>query len=90
MNKLNTIMGQLLALVSRSRFEKLVREHKAEYKSKGLRSWTQFAAMLFGQLSGQHGLRSIETGMNSQRNSFYHLGIDGNTEVKRSTLSYAN
>jgi putative transposase len=83
-------MGQLLALVSRSRFEKLVREHKSEYKSKGLRSWTQFVAMLFGQLSGQHGLRSIETGMNSQRNSFYHLGIDENTEVKRSTLSYAN
>jgi putative transposase len=46
--------------------------------------------MLFGQLSGQHGLRGIETGMNSQRNSFYHLGIEGNREVKRSTLSYAN
>jgi putative transposase len=90
MNKVNTIMGQMLAMVSRYRFEKLVREHKSEYKSKGLRSWTQFAAMLFGQLSGQHGLRSIETGMNSQRDSFYHLGINGNTEVKRSTLSYAN
>ncbi|MDR1574936.1 MAG: DUF4372 domain-containing protein, partial [Treponema sp.] len=83
MNKLNTILGQLLALVSRSRFEKLVQQHKSEYKSKGLRSWTQFVAMLFGQMSGQHGLRSIETGMNSQRNSFYHLGIDENTEVKR-------
>jgi hypothetical protein len=46
--------------------------------------------MLFEQLSGQHGLRSIEAGMNSQRSSFYHLGIAGNTEVKRSTLSYAN
>jgi hypothetical protein len=90
MNKLNTVLGQLLVLVSRSRFEKLVKEHKSEYKSKGLRSWTQFVAMLFGQLSGQHGLRSIETGMNSQRSSFYHLGIDENTEVKRSTLSYAN
>jgi hypothetical protein len=56
MNKLNLILGPLLALVSRSHFEKLVREHKAEYTSKGLRSWTQFTAMLFGQLSGQHGL----------------------------------
>ncbi|MDR2410139.1 MAG: IS4 family transposase [Bacteroidales bacterium] len=90
MNKLNTILGQLLALVSRSRFEKLVNEHKFEYKSKGLRSWTQFVAMLFGQLSGQHGLQSIETGMNSQRNRFYHLGIDETMKVKRSTLSYAN
>ncbi|MDR0723335.1 MAG: DUF4372 domain-containing protein, partial [Treponema sp.] len=39
MNKLNTVFGQLLALVPRSRFEKLVKEHKSEYKSKGLRSW---------------------------------------------------
>jgi hypothetical protein len=35
----------------------------------------QFVAMLFGQLSGQHGLRSIETGMNSQGNSFYHAEL---------------
>jgi putative transposase len=47
--------------------------------------------MLFGQISGQHGLRGIETGMNSQRNCFYHLGIsDRQCEIKRSTLSYAN
>jgi hypothetical protein len=89
-NKLNTILGQLLALGSISRFEKLVREHKSERQSKWPRSWTQIVAMLFGRLSGQHGLRSIETGMNSQRNSLYHLGIDENTEVKRSTASYAN
>jgi hypothetical protein len=80
----------LLALVSISHFEKLVQEHKSAYKSKELRSWTQFVAMLFGQLSGQHGLRSIETRMNSQRNRFYHLGIDEHTEVNRSTVSYAN
>jgi hypothetical protein len=28
--------------------------------------------------------------MNSQRNRFYHLGIDEHSEVKQSTLSYAN
>jgi putative transposase len=47
--------------------------------------------MLFSQISGQHGLRSMEQGMNNQRNSWYHLGIsDTEREVKRSTLSYAN
>ena len=90
MNKYNTVFGQLLSLVSRSSFEKLVKQHKTEYKAKGLRSWMQFAAMLFGQISGQHGLRSIETGMNSQANSFYHFGVNEKTGVKRSTLSYAN
>jgi putative transposase len=81
----------MLDLVSRSRFEKLVEEHKTEHGAKGLKSWAHFVAMLFGQISGQHGLRGIETGMNSQRNSFYHLGItDRDREIKRSTLSYAN
>ena len=91
MNKYNTILGQMLDLISRSRFEKLVKEHKTEHGAKGLRSWTQFVAMLFSQLTGQHGLRNIEQSMNNQRNGWYHLGI-ANTqrEIKRSTLSYAN
>jgi hypothetical protein len=91
MNKYNTILGQMLDLISRSHFEKLVKEYKTEHGAKGLRSWTQFVTMLFSQITGQHGLRSMEQGMNNQRNSWYHMGIN-NTEraVKRSTLSYAN
>jgi putative transposase len=81
----------MLGLVSRSRFENLVTEHQTEYGAKGFKSWTQFVSMVFGQVSGQHGLRSIEAGMNSQRNSWYHLGIPAEAnEVKRSSLSYAN
>ena len=91
MNKHNTIFGQMIGLISRSRFEKLAKEHETEKGAKGLKSWTQFIAMLFAQLSGQHGLRSIEQGMNNQKNSWYHLGITNTErEVKRSTLSYAN
>jgi len=30
MNKHNTILGQMTALISRSHFEKLVKEHKTE------------------------------------------------------------
>ena len=91
MVKYNTILGQMLELVPRSRFEKLVKEHKTEHGAKGLKSWTQFVTMMLAQISGQHGLRSIEQTMNNQRNSWYHLGI-GNTEgeIKRSTLLYAN
>jgi transposase len=91
MNKYNTILGQMLDLISRSRFEKLVKEYKTEHGAKGLRSWTQFVTMLFSQLTGQHGLRSMEQSMNNQRNGWYHLGImNTEREVKRSTLSYAN
>ena len=91
MNKHNTILGQMLELISRSRFEKLVKKHKTEHGAKGLRSWTQFVTMLFSQISGQHGLRSMEQSINNQRNGWYHMGItDTEREVKRSTISYAN
>ena len=52
MNKYNTVLGQILDLISRSRFEKLVKEYKTEYGAKGLKSWTQFITMLFSQISG--------------------------------------
>ncbi|MDR0475192.1 MAG: DUF4372 domain-containing protein, partial [Treponema sp.] len=71
MNRYNTILGQMIALISRSHFEKQVKEHKTEHGAKGLRSWTQFVTMLFSQISGQHGLRSIEQSMNRQRNGWY-------------------
>ena len=91
MNKYNTIIGQMIEVISRSRFEKLVKEYKTEHGAKGLRSWTQFVTMLFGQISNQHGLRSLEQGINSQRNGWYHMGITNTErEIKRSTLSYAN
>ena len=91
MNKYNTVLGQMLDLIPRSGFEKLVKEYKTEHGAKGLKSWTQFVTMLFSQISGQHGLRSIEQSMNNQKNSWYHLGIT-NTEkrINRSTMSYAN
>jgi len=91
MNKYNTVLGQMLGLISRSRFEKLVKGHKTEHGAKGLRSWTQFVAMLFSQLTGQYWLRSMEQSMNNQRNGWYHMGIaNAERKVKRSTLSYAN
>ena len=91
MNKYNTVFGQMLELISRSHFEKLVKTYKTEHGAKGLKSWTQFATMLFSQISGQSGLRSIEQCMNNQKNGWYHMGITNTKrEIKRSTLSYAN
>ena len=91
MNKHNTIFGQMLELISRSRFRELVIEYKTEHGAKGFTSWMQFIAMLFAQISGQHGLRSIEGSMNNQINSWYHMGITNmGREIKRSTLAYAN
>ncbi len=88
MNNSNTLFGQILGLVSRPEFDKLVKQYKIEKSAKGFSSWSHFCTMLFAQFSGQSGLRSMEDGMNKQGKSLYHLGIP--KFVKRSTISYAN
>jgi hypothetical protein len=75
MKKHNTVFAQMLQLIPRYRFEKAVKDYKTEHASKGLSSWEHFSAMLFAQLSGQRGLRGIESGLACQRQAAYHLGI---------------
>jgi hypothetical protein len=48
MNKYNTILGQILALVPGSRFANLVKAYKTEHGAKGLTSRAHFVATLFG------------------------------------------
>jgi IS4 transposase len=74
-------------MIPRYDFQRAVKRHGAERHSKGFSSWSQFVAMLFGQISGQDGLRGVEAGMATQHKHLYHLGT---RSVKRSTLSYAN
>lgn len=83
----STIFSQLLQFVPRHEFEKAVSEYQSEKHCKGFKSWHHFVALLFAQLSGQDGLRGVETGLASQQSKLYHLGV---RETKRSTLSYAN
>jgi len=83
----HTLFGQVLQLIPRFEFQKAVQCTGAEYHARGFSSWSQFGAMLFGQLSGQDNLRGIAAGLASQQKSLYHLGIG---QVSRSTLAYAN
>jgi hypothetical protein len=87
MSHQDTMFAQLLQLIGRHDFAKVVRKHQGEAFSKGFTCWSQFTGMMFGQLSSQKGLRGIEAGLSMNKNNFYHLGI---TPVKRSTLAYAN
>jgi len=83
----NTILGQMLKMFSRYEFQESVIETGAEYHARGFTSWNHFVAMLFGQLSGQDSLRTIEAGLATQSKALYHLGIN---PTHRSTLAYAN
>jgi hypothetical protein len=82
-----SMFSQILKLMPRVEFERLVKETGAEYRSKGLSSWAQFVAMLFCQLGRAHSLREIEGGLKSCKGKLAHLGIEA---PQRSSLSYAN
>lgn len=82
-----SMFSQLLKLIPRTDFERAVKETGAEYRSKGLSSWSQFVAMMFCQLGRAHSLREIEGGLKSCEGKLAHLGIEA---PARSSLSYAN
>ena len=81
------MFSQVLKLVPRIEFERIVKETGAEYASKGQSSWTHFVSMLFCQLGRANSLREIEGGLKSCEGKLAHLGIEAPV---RSSLSYAN
>jgi len=82
-----SMFSQILKLIPRLEFEKLVRDTGAERAAKGLSSWSQFVAMMFCQLGRAHSLREISGGLKSCEGKLAHLGIEA---PARSSLSYAN
>src|SRR3982751_825887 len=81
------MFSQILKLIPRIEFERLVMQTGAERRSKGLSSWSQFVAMLFCQLGRAHSLREIEGGLKSCEGKLVHLAIKAPV---RSSLAYAN
>jgi len=82
-----TILSQLLSLLPKKAFNRLVGQHESDRYVKKLTAWNQFVLLLYAQASCKDSLREIETGINTHENSFYHLGIKS---AARSSLSYAN
>ena len=87
MNASCSMFNQILKLIPRTDFERIVKATGAEYRSTGLSSWSQFVGMLFCQLGRAHSLREIEDGLKSCEGKLAHLGID---VPVRSPLSYVN
>ena len=87
MNASCSMFSQILTRIPRTDFERIVKETGAEYRSKGLSSWSQFVGMLFCQLGRAHSLREIEGGLKSCEGKLAHLGIEA---PARSSRSYAN
>ena len=87
MKQESTIFRQVLDFIPRNQFQSIVDHYKGDRKTHTLSCWTQFVAILYGQIRQLDTIRSIQTGLETQSNKLYHLGT---TPIKRSTFSDAN
>ena len=78
---------QILKLIPRSEFDKLVAKHATERHARGFDSWSHYVAMLYSQFGGAQSLRDICDGLDSMQGKTAHLGT---RKTRKSTLSYAN
>lgn len=82
-----TVLGQLLDVLPRDKFELLTGQHRGDRCVRKLTCWQQLTILLYAQITEKDSLRDIETGLLIQHRSWYHLGIE---TVARSTLAEAN
>ena len=74
--KFNTsLFGQILQVVPRTRFARIVKGCKAERHSKGFTCWDQFVSMLFCQMAQSKSLREISDGLAVTCGKLIHLGL---------------
>lgn len=83
----NTVFSQLLKMVSRHDFEHLAKQHHVGRKLRKTSRWSQFVALMLGQLAGRSSLRDIESNMKAQVRRLYHLGTGS---IARSSLARLN
>jgi putative transposase len=83
----NTIYRQLFTPGLRNIFSRLAIKHDSDRKTSRLKTWNQFMAVLFAQLTGRVSLRDAATGFNSGIKKLYHLGAE---PIVYNTLAHAN
>ena len=79
----NTVLNQVVSFFKRHEFESLARKHHVGGNFRSFNRWSQFIALLVGQLSGRKTLRDLVENLAAQGHKLYHLGMK---TVTRTTL----
>ena len=83
----NTILRQITAFIPRHEFEYHAAIYHSGQKFRSYNRWSQFMAMLIGQLSGRKSLRDITDNLEARHSHRYHLGMK---HTSRATLARVN
>ena len=81
-----SIFQQLFKFIPRYRFEKSLKKLSGDRYCKRFSAWQQFLTRLYAQITGKDSLREIASGLATNQNRLYHLGM---TAVAKSTLADA-
>lgn len=82
------IFTQLLRIIPRELFHRLVKKYNSDYYVKKFTSYDQLVSMLFAVFQQCTGIRELVTGMQAWYSKLAHLGLSD--YPRRSTLSDAN
>lgn len=88
MNEGKYIFAQVMSLIPRQIFQRLVDKYKGDYRVRDFNCSNQLLYMMFGQLTPCESLRDICLCLNAHMKVLYGLGITAS--VNESTLSRAN
>jgi len=88
MNTEKYVFSQILELVNKYEFEKIVKKYNGNYRVREFNCWNQFIQLFFGQLTNLNSIRDICLCLKAHNNKLYHLGI--RNYVDHTTLSRAN
>jgi len=83
----NTVLNQMVNILSRHEFESLAKVHHTGQRFRSFNRWSQFLAMLIGQLSARRSLRDLVDNISAQKQKLYHLGM---RPTNRATLARVN
>lgn len=83
----NTIFGQLVQLLSRREFKKIVDSYQSDKYTKTMNCWQQLLILLFAQMKDLTSLRDIGTTIKSRKDRWESIGV---TSAARTTLADAN
>ncbi|MCB0540078.1 MAG: IS4 family transposase [Bacteroidetes bacterium] len=83
-----TLFSQIISLIDRSSFNKLVKKHNSDKHQKGYDSWTHLVAMLFCQFANSQSVRDISNGLRSATGNLNHFGVL--SAPSKSSVSYQN
>lgn len=83
-----TLFSQIISLIDRSSFNRLVKKHNSNKHQKGYDSWTHLVAMLFCQFAKSQSVRDISNGLRSATGNLNHLGVQ--SAPSKSSVSYQN